>query len=78
MAEGGVHVLGWLISIIIYLINHVSAEALTIGWMIPLWTNTPPAEVIVIKLEISNIVRTTRFYNNLHQVRPKSKYFKDK
>jgi hypothetical protein len=45
MAEGGVHVLGWLISITIYLINHVSAEALTIGRMIPLWTNTPPAEV---------------------------------
>jgi hypothetical protein len=28
--------------------------------------------VIVIKLEILNLVRTTPLYNNLHQVRPKS------
>ena len=29
----------------ICIINHVSAEALTTGSMIPSWTNSPPAEV---------------------------------
>ena len=32
----------------------------------------------IIKTLISNLVRTTRFWNNLYQVRSKSKYWKDK
>jgi len=32
----------------------------------------------VIKTDISNLVRTTRFWNNLHQVRSKSKDWKAK
>jgi len=33
---------------------------------------------IIIKTKISNLVRTTRFWNNLHQVRSKSKDWKAK
>ena len=33
---------------------------------------------IVIKTYISNLVRTTRFWNNLHQVRSESKDWKAK
>jgi len=34
--------------------------------------------VIVIKALILNLVRTSRFWNNLHQVRSISKYWSDK
>ena len=34
-------------SIKIYVINHVSDEALTTGWMIPAETNSPPAELSI-------------------------------
>ena len=32
-------------NILIHLINHISSETLTIVWMIPLETNSPPLEV---------------------------------
>ena len=34
--------------------------------------------IIVIKMQISNLVCSTRFWNNIHQVRSKSKYWKAK
>jgi hypothetical protein len=60
--------------------NHVSAQALTTRRMTHLVTNNPPADaidpVIVIKAYISNLVRTTRFWNNLHRVLPKQNNLK--
>jgi hypothetical protein len=44
-----------------YLINHVSAEALTTGWMIPSGTNSLPAEVVILFIQ----------YSGLFKVRPK-------
>jgi len=32
--------------------------------------------VTIVKTKISNLVRTTHFWNNRHQVRSKSKYWK--
>ena len=57
----------------IYLINH---KQLTTGWMLPSGNNSPPADVSIQEKTpyISYIVRTTHFWNNLHQVRSKSKY----
>jgi hypothetical protein len=54
--------------------NHVSAQALTTRRMTHLADAIDP--VIVIKAYISNLVRTTRFWNNLHRVLPKQNNLK--
>jgi len=70
--EAATLITGWMIPL-----GTNSQPALTTGWMIPLGTNSQPVEaathVIVIKTQISNLVRTSRFWNYLHQVWSRSK-----
>jgi len=60
-------------ALIKYIISHASAAALPSGQIIPSMSNSPPAKIIdsVIEknVDLSNLESTTRFWNNLYQVR---------